>query len=247
MLIFVLILAILFELVDSSLGMMYGTLLSPTLILLGFDTKLVVPSIVISQALGGAVATFRHSKYKSANFSGMTRDTKIVLAVVIPGLMAVFLGVFVAVRLPTNWLNLYIALLVIAMGVLCIRPVYYKFAWWKMWMIGWLSAFNKALSGGGYGPVTSTGKVLGGLDAKTSVATTTFAEVPICLASFVLWYFMSGKLSWALPIMLCLGGGLGGFIGPYITYKFNSKWLKMAVGVLAIACGVLVLALRMKV
>lgn len=255
MLIIVFFIAVVMELIDSSLGMMYGTLSSPILILLGYDPKWVVPSIVISQALGGAIAAFMHHKNKNANFKGLTRDTKIVLAVVIPGIAAVVLGVWTAVKVPTGWLNLYIAILVIVMGILCIRPVYYTFNWWKMWLIGILSGFNKAASGGGYGPVTSTGKILGGLEARISIATTTYAEVPICIASFIVWWIMGGAIHWSLPLTLCTGSLIGGFFGPYITKLLSPQgethvWrdrLRMGVGALAILAGILLIVFKLKI
>ena len=82
------VLAFVCELIDASLDMMYGTLLSPILIIMGFDARVVVPSILLSQALGGLMGTIRHNGYGHADFSGLTRDMKIVLAVVLPGLAA---------------------------------------------------------------------------------------------------------------------------------------------------------------
>jgi uncharacterized membrane protein YfcA len=131
----------------------------------------------------------------------------------------------------------YIGILVILMGLLCIRPIYYAFSWKKMFGIGLLSGFNKAFSGGGFGPVTSTGKILGGVDPKVSVGTTTLAEVPICFLSFILWYFLGGHLDWRFPVTLGVGAFIGGLIGPWVTQNINTKALKILVGVLALVSG----------
>jgi uncharacterized membrane protein YfcA len=45
--------ALIMEFIDSSLGMMYGTALSPRLIFMNYNAKDVVPCILISQAVGG--------------------------------------------------------------------------------------------------------------------------------------------------------------------------------------------------
>ncbi|MCK4491684.1 MAG: sulfite exporter TauE/SafE family protein, partial [Candidatus Altiarchaeales archaeon] len=79
------IMALIMETVDSSLGMMYGTLLSPILIGYGFEPQVVVPAILISQAIGGISGTISHHRFENANFRGLTRDTKVMLAMVIPG------------------------------------------------------------------------------------------------------------------------------------------------------------------
>jgi len=231
-------LAIAGELVDASLGMLFGTLLSPLLIIMGYEAKLVVPSILVAQGLGGLVATIRHHNCGNADFNGYTRDSKIVLAVVLPGLIAVVLGAFVGANISKFALNMYIGILVVIMGLLCIFPVYYAFSWKKMWLIGLLSGFNKAMSGGGFGPVTSTGKILSGVDSKVSVSTTTFAEVPICLLGFGLWIAFNGWIEWRLPVLLSVGASVGGFIGPYITKKFNPRKLRYGAGLLAVACGI---------
>lgn len=229
--------AVIMEVIDSGLGMMYGTLLSPILILLGYDPKLVVPAILISQAAGGAAGSIGHHLRKNSDFGGLTRDLKISLAIVVPGIAACILGAYIGQIIPKFYMKSYIGALVIVMGGLCLRPIYYEFSWKKMWAIGALSGFNKALSGGGFGPVTSTGKILGGVDPKVSVGTTTLAEVPICIISFVTWLMLGGEISWPFPFALCIGSLAGGYLGPILTEKVNTDKLKTIVGVLAVLSG----------
>jgi len=229
--------ALIMETVDSSLGMMYGTLLSPILIGQGFEPQVVVPAILISQAIGGISGTVSHHRFENANFRGLTRDTKIVLARIIPGLMVVTVGVFAAVNLPELWVKTYIGILVIVMSTLCLSPIKYKFTWWKHYAIGALAAFNKALTGGGFGPVTSTGGIIGGLEAKVSIATTTFAEVCICSASFIVYLFFVG-VDWTFALSLCIGAFIGGIIGPYICSRVSHRGLRKSVGILGIVSGI---------
>ncbi|HDM23263.1 MAG TPA: sulfite exporter TauE/SafE family protein [Methanomicrobia archaeon] len=231
------VMALIMETVDSSLGMMYGTLLSPILIGQGFEPQVVVPAILISQAIGGISGTVSHHRFENANFRGLTRDTKIVLARIIPGLMVVTVGVFAAVNLPELWVKTYIGILVIVMSTLCLSPIKYKFTWWKHYAIGALAAFNKALTGGGFGPVTSTGGIIGGLEAKVSIATTTFAEVCICSASFIVYLFFVG-VDWTFALSLCIGAFIGGIIGPYICSRVSHRGLRKSVGILGIVSGI---------
>jgi len=231
-------LAVIMEVIDSGLGMMYGTLLSPILILMGYNPKLVVPSILVSQGLGGVTGSIGHHKRKNSDFSGLTRDMKISLSIIIPGLLACAAGVIAGKLIPTLYMKSYIGILVIAMGGLCLRPIYYTFTWKKMFGVGLLSGFNKAFSGGGFGPVTSTGKILGGVDPKVSVGTTTLAEVPICFVSFLLWLAFGGSLDWRFPVALSAGALIGGLIGPIVTAKINTKILRYIVGALAVISGI---------
>jgi uncharacterized membrane protein YfcA len=236
--IILIIMALIMEIVDSSLGMMYGTLLSPVLIGAGFEPLVVVPAIVISQALGGIAGTVSHQKFKNADFNGFTRDTKITLAMVIPGLIVVVLGVFAATNLPKEFVKIYIGILVVTMSVLCLSPLKYKFSWWKHYIVGILAAFNKSLSGGGFGPVTSTGGIIGGLEPKVSIATTTFAEVGICFASFVVYLFFVDYFDLLMICSLCIGAFIGGLFGPYLSSKISHSKLRIGIGIFGIASGI---------
>ncbi len=57
------------ELLNSSLGMLYGTILSPLLIIGGYDPLVVVPSILLTQAISGLVAAIGHHRLRHADFS----------------------------------------------------------------------------------------------------------------------------------------------------------------------------------
>ncbi len=242
MIVIMFLMAMVMEIIDSSLGMMYGTLLSPMFIIMGFSPLVVVPAILISQAIGSISGTIFHHKKKNADFWGLTKHTKIVLAVVAPGIAAVTLGAFIALSIPALWVKTYIGMLVIAMGFLCIAKYSYKFRWWKMYFIGALSAFNKALSGGGFGPVTSTGKIIGGLGGRVSVATTTYAEVPICLLGFLFYFLLSGMPDMLFTTILCTGAFFGGLIGPFICTKMDCALVRKIVGVLSIVSGIWIIA-----
>ncbi|UCE74269.1 MAG: sulfite exporter TauE/SafE family protein [Methanomassiliicoccales archaeon] len=231
-------LALVMEIIDTSLGMMYGTILSPILIGYGFEPMIVIPAILISQAVGGMSGTLSHQNFKNADFKGLTMDTKIVLAMVIPGLLVVILGVFAAVTFPNLIIKTYIGILVIIMSALCISPIRYRFTWWKHYAIGILAAFNKALSGGGFGPVTSTGGIIGGLKSKVSIATTTFAEVCICLGAFVVYLLFMRTLDIVFTVGLCIGSFIGGIFGPYLSSKVTHDRLRKIMGILGIISGV---------
>ncbi len=218
--------------------MMYGTLLSPLLIGYGFEPMMVVPAILISQAIGGLGGTISHHRFKNANFNGMTKDTKIMLAMVIPGLFVVILGVFAAVNIPKLWVKTYIGVLVIVMSILCLSPLRYRFTWWKHYIVGGLAAFNKALTGGGFGPVTSTGGIIGGLESKVSIATTTYAEVIICLAAFIAYIFLYGSINTVVTYSLCIGAIIGGLIGPYISSRVSHKKLRIIISIFGVFSGI---------
>jgi uncharacterized membrane protein YfcA len=101
-----------------------------------------------------------------------------------------------------------------------------------------LAAFNKALTGGGFGPVTSTGGIIGGLKSKVSIATTTYAEVVICFSSFAVYLFFIGKIDGIIVSSLCIGSVFGGLIGPYLCSKGNHHKLRVIIGILGVVSGI---------
>jgi len=237
------IFAIVMEFIDSFLGMMYGTVLSPLLILMGYNAKAVVPSILISQAVGGFIASWRHHKFNNADFSRGTLDRKVTLIIVGFGMFASVIGVYVSVLISAKALNTYIAVLVIAIALLifCRRTFILTSA--RIFVLGFISAFNKALSGGGFGPLVAGGQlVFKDRKEKGAIGSTDFAEAPICLFSFLLWVWAKGFPDWWLSIPLCIGAAIGGFFGPKALSKITSqKKLKFTLAILILIEGVWVL------
>ena len=205
-----------------------------------FEAGMAVGLLIM--AVGGLTGSIGHHQRGNSNFGGLTRDLKISLAIIVPGLLACLLGASLGQLIPKFYMKLYIGALVMAMGGLCLRPIYYSFRWKKIWCIGLLAGFNKALSGGGFGPVTATGKIMGGVDPKVSVGTTTLAEVPICIVSFGVWMALGGKINSSFLLTLCAGSLVGGFIGPVVTKNMNTAKLKITVGWLALITGAWLLA-----
>jgi hypothetical protein len=231
------------EFIDSFLGMMYGTILAPLLIIMGHDTKTVIASILISQAIGGFMASWRHHFHGNADFSKGTLDRKVALIVIGAGIIASVMGVSVSLNISPKVLNTYIALLLITIGLMIFWGKTFNLTTTKIYILGFISAFNKSLSGGGYGPLVAGGQlVLDGRKEKNAIGSTDFAEAPICLFSYILWVMFNGFPDWKLSIPLCLGAAFGGFFGPKILSKIVSpKKLKLAMAILVLVEGAIMI------
>jgi len=251
----ILIMAALLETVDSGLGMGYGTVLSPLLILAGYPPTVVVPSILLSQAVGGLTASFFHHKYGNADFrvrrhkagpdeaSKITipLDLKISLVVIAFGITASILGALVAVRIPKDILKAYIGILVLIMGILILLKGKFAFSWRKIFALAVVSAFNKGISGGGFGPVMTGGQIISGNSPPRSIGSTTLTEAPICIVGFITFLLTKGISTYALLASLSIGALLGGVLGPLITKRINPQRLRIILGVMITAEGIAVL------
>ena len=235
--------AVVMEGIDTSLGMMYGTIMTPLLVTCGYNPKVVVPTILLSQAIGGFAASWQHHRVKNASLNVKSRDFKIAAIIVLLGSVATFVGVYAGKIVPKTPMTIYIGTLVAVMGYLVIKRPQWTFSWKKIVGLGALSSFNKAFSGGGFGPIVVGGQLLQDLPGKNSIGTTDFAEAPVCLMGFLLWWWMNQTMPGnELLIPMCVGAGLGGLIGPNMVARYgSSRFLVDLVGWTAIILGIITL------
>lgn len=258
--------ALICEFIDASMGMLYGTILSPVLIIAGFEPVVVVPSILFSQALGGFTASMFHHRLKNVNLAvkstnprviikklselgyiesfkrGTTKDFKVSMCVAGLGVISTVIAVLIAINISKSALKTYIGILVVVMGAILLFGPEFKFSWKKMLAVGILSAFNKGISGGGFGPVVTSGQLIAGRDGKSSIGATTFAEAPICISGFLTFLIIKGISNWNLVILLSVGALIGAPFGALLTSKFKSeKHLRSGLGLLTLALGIWIL------
>jgi len=237
------ILSMVMEFIDSALGMMYGTVLSPLLILIGYDAKSVVPSILLSQSIGGFIASWRHQRLNNANFKAGTTDYHVTTILIWFGVFACVIGVFLSVSISPRILNTYIGLLVITIAFLILSGKALIMTSNKIYVLAFISAFNKSLSGGGFGPLVAGGQLtFKDRSEKGAIGSTDFAEAPICLLSFLLWLLINGMPPITLMAPLCIGAAIGGFWGPKALSKVKSREMfKKSLGVLVMVEGIWIL------
>jgi len=261
----VIVLAFLCEYMDSTLGMGYGTTLTPLFLLMGFGPHEIVPAILVSELCTGLLAGICHHAEGNVNFrprnSGFLRVHEIVHPVryyhtlrgslplhlkiaLLFGVCSAFgaiAAVFVAVRIPPFWLKLYIGVLVLSMGLLILvffnRNLTFSFA--KVTGMGLLASFNKGLSGGGYGPVVTAGQVLSGVEGKSAVGITSLAESITCLAGVIMYVLIGTEVNWRLAPWIILGAVVSVPLSAKSVKLVSERKLKLAIAVITILLGCL--------
>ncbi len=262
----IVLMAFLCEYMDSTLGMGYGTTLTPVFMLMGFSPMQIVPVILLSELISGLLAGFFHHregnvdlKPKSADIFKITKmlsplgyietfkktvplDLKVALLLGVCSIAGTVAAVFVAVNIPKFWLKLYIGCLVLSMGIIilvCLNRNF-RFSWKKITLLGLIASFNKGMSGGGYGPVVTGGQVLSGVDGKSAVGITSLAEGLTCLVGVITYVFVSkGDLDWRLAPWVIIGAVLSVPLSAKSVKIMSEKRLKLAIAILTIILGVL--------
>ena len=262
----IVIIAFLCEYMDSTLGMGYGTTLTPVFMLMGFSPMQIVPVILLSELISGLLAGFFHHREGNVDLKPKSADIfkirnmlsplgyiesfkktvplhlKIALLLASCSVVGTVAAVFVAVNIPKFWLKLYIGCLVLSMGIVilvCLNKNF-RFSWKKITLLGLIASFNKGMSGGGYGPVVTGGQVLSGVEGKSAVGITSLAEGLTCLVGVITYMLVSkNDLDWRLAPWVIIGAVVSVPLSAKSVKIMTEKKLKLAIAVLTIVLGVL--------
>jgi len=235
------LIALVCEYVDSTLGMGYGTTLTPLLLILpfGLDPLTIVPAVLISELFTGIAGGISHNEAGNLNLKPGTMDFKIAMTLAVCSMVGAVLAVIIAVNIDKTTLKLVIGGIVLAVGIVLVatKGAKFRFSWKKILALGLIASFNKALSGGGYGPVVMGGQLVSGVKGKSAIGITSLAEGLTCLVGVIL-FVIAGKitdLSLALP--LTLGAVCSIPFSAYTVRQMHQKWLVTAIAVLTIVLG----------
>ena len=252
----VIILAFLFETMDSCAGMGFGTGLAPLLFILGYEPLQVVPILLISEAITGFTAGFFHQEFENAKFNlkkPINKETRVMLNIAIFGCLAIIISVFLtyyAIKVDKTMIQTYVAILVLAMGLIAIIKLKYKSTTYKPKLLTFFSAlagFNKGIGAGGYGPVVMLGQIFSGIYEKTATAIVSVAEGIVSVAgvaAFVLVPVISNQpieIDFILLPSVFTGGFIAAMISPYMVRVLPNKLWKIVIPTYALAIGIYVL------
>jgi uncharacterized membrane protein YfcA len=190
--------------------------------------------VLLSECFTGVLAGVFHHEFGNVDFRPGTRDFKVMGVMTSLSVVGVLLAVGIAVNVPSWLVKLYIGLLVLSIGVVilillrCRRQI--DFSWRRVAGLGFLAAFNKGISGGGYGPVVTGGQVLAGVSGTSAIGIASLAE-GIASAVGVLAYLASGSpFPWLLAPSLVLGAVLSVPFAAYLVSRISTNRLTLAVG-----------------
>ena len=218
--IFLILIALLCEYIDSALGGGYGTILVPLLLIIGFKSEVIVSAVLFTEIWSGFSSAFLHHFVGNANFKAkidlkngnlrdiffLSTDSQISLILASCGVVGGAAAALVALNISSLIIKTYIGILVIIMGILVLIKFRWNFSWYRIWGIGLLAAFNKGLSGGGYGPLVSSGQIIVNRNPKEAVASTSLSEAIVCISALIIYFIAGGSfLDFKITLFLLIG------------------------------------------
>jgi uncharacterized membrane protein YfcA len=236
-------LAFVCEFIDSSLGMGYGTSLTPILLLLGFSPLQVVPAVLFSEFVTGLSAAFFHHNLRNVDFNPHSKDTKVAAVLSAFAVVGTIVSVVIAVKLPPQILKTWIGGIVIAMGIaiLVSRNRAPRFSWGKISVLGTVASFNKGMSGGGYGPLVMGGQILSGIGIKNAVGITSLSESVTCLVGIIMYFTLKDGVDWTLAPWLMAGAVLSVPFAAHTLKRIPERRVKAIVAAIILGLGALTL------
>lgn len=250
------------EYVDSTLGMGYGTTLTPILLLMGFGPLQVVPAILLSELVTGLLAGVAHHRLGNVDFGvrgpgGKIRDSlrelgwfgtfrkmcprhlKISILIAICSGVGTVLAVILAVSVSKFYLKLYIGIVILLVGIFTILTSrrQLRFSWQRLTGLGLVASFNKGLSGGGYGPLVTGGQILCGVGEKNAVGITSFAEGLTCMVGVGAYLAMTGVMDTVLVPYLLVGAVLSVPLSAYTVKRMPVRAFRLIIGLVTVALG----------
>jgi hypothetical protein len=234
----VLLLALGCEFMDATIGMGYGTTLVPLLFVLNLPPA-VKEAALLSQLLANISATFFHHSVGNFNLwkDHTTRNTGLIMGGI--GLVVAVGAEMFTISLPQHLLRPGITIMVIAIGVFMLVAGGFKIRL-RMRNVGILAGiagFNKAFSGGGYGPLVAGGQVLVGLPVRAAVATTAIAEAIVCAAAVTTYYAHGKLIPMYLLLPMCVGALLSTPLSAITLRRLPTGAVKKTMAIAIIILG----------
>lgn len=228
-------------LVDCSLGMGYGSILTPLLLLLGFSPMLVVPSMLLAVIFNGVAGGAAHHFKGNVNFDRESIPLKKVLFVVSSGLLGVVASVIFATSVPQNILKGIIGSVIMVTGAVVYRNRRARpFSWAKFGLLSLVASFNQGISGAAYGPLMTSGQILMGGKTKPSIGITVLSEGLISIFAVLAYISMGGIFpNLRFAALLVIGAVPAAPLAASIVRGSTRKSLSHSIGGLTVALGML--------
>ena len=253
---------------DSTFGAGFGTLSSVIFVMGGHSPLVFIPVILISQFLFDVITTVIHHLGGNVNLKpktlnpakiskklrelgyiksykkGIPFHLKLIIALSLCGITGSLIGVSAVVKLPSIIAKIYIGILIIFLGIKVLLSLdkKYNFSWKRIIPFAVLASFNKAFTGGGFGPVLSSGLLLSDIQPQSVPGITTGTKSFICLSGMFLYIFVAKtEIHLQYPLIMLFGALTSIPFSLFIIKKIDKERLKSSIAIIFILLGVVTL------
>lgn len=158
-------------------------------------------------------------------------------------MVGVAAGVGLALNVPGRLLRTLIGMIIVGAGVviLVLRNWSVRYRGPAIALLGVLASFNKAVSGGGYGPLLTSGQIVSGVEGRAAIGITSLAEGVTCMVAGGLYLASGPPLDLSLVAVVSCGALLAVPATAQVVRRTSERRLKLVIGLLTLFMGGLTL------
>lgn len=161
------------QMIDGSLGMGYGVILSIILSSMGMSPVTVSASVHVAKFFAAGASGFSHFKFGNV-------DKSLTIRLIIGGVAGAILGTIILTNVPIDIIKPITAFYLTGMGILIVYRARHKVTprdeIKRVTPLGWLGGFCDAIGGGGWGAIVTSGLLVKGKHPRFVIGSVSFAE-----------------------------------------------------------------------
>ena len=224
------------QLVDGSLGMAYGITSTSFLIGIGATPAAASGAVHVAEIFTTAFSGISHIK-----FGNVHKD--LFKKLVIPGVIGGILGAYILTSIDGKLIKPYITVYLLLMGLFILRKAFVliKHNNKKIKHVRKLAltgGFLDAIGGGGWGPIVTSTLIGQGNSPRHTIGSVNTAEFFVSFATGITFILLGSAGHWILVAGLIIGGLFSAPFAAYLTSKLSTKKLLIAVGFLITAISI---------
>ena len=224
------------QLVDGSLGMAYGITSTSFLIGIGATPAAASGAVHVAEIFTTAFSGISHIK-----FGNVHKD--LFKKFVIPGVIGGIVGAYILTSIDGKLIKPYITVYLLLMGLFILRKAFVliKHNNKKIKHVRKLAltgGFLDAIGGGGWGPIVTSSLIGQGNSPRHTIGSVNTAEFFVSFATGITFILLGSAGHWILVAGLIIGGLFSAPFAAYLTSKLSTKKLLIAVGFLITAISI---------
>jgi len=165
-------------------------------------------------------------------------DRELFRRLVVPGVCGGVLGAYVLTALPGETIKPFVAVYLLAIGVLMIvkalRRIPERVVRTKLIRLGLAGGFLDAIGGGGWGPIVTGTLVARGNNPRLTIGSINLAEFFVTASQSAVFLALLGLVNWRISAGLMAGGVLAAPLAAVLCRRLPSRALMGLVGALII-------------
>jgi uncharacterized membrane protein YfcA len=228
-----LIIGIMAQLVDGTLGMGYGATSTSFLISVGVPPAISSTGVHVAEMFTTGASAISHYKFKNIN-------KRLVTYLLIPGVIGSIIGAYLlADVIDGKVIKPFIAVYMIVLAVMIIikglRNNNVKKKTKNLGLLATFGGFMDAVGGGGWGPIVTSTLIGRGRDPRYTIGSVNAAEFAVSFASGITFLLFQGINGWQVIAGLIVGGVVAAPFAAFFVNKVPRKTMTIVVGILIIA------------